>query len=200
MIEAFKVLAAGCLAYVLGSISFALLVTRWKAQIDVRTIGSGHATATNTMRAAGWMAGILVMVLDFTKGFLAVWFAQSVLDSVWGAVFAAGMVVIGHCWPFYVGFRGGMGMASGGGALCAIWPLGFVMAVGLGALLQLTVRHSAKANSLTGILLAPLWALFGVSMDALAAAGIVGFVLAIRAASDWRRVYRELWWDRNNKT
>ncbi len=196
MIEAIKVLMAGCLAYVLGSISFAVLVTRWKAQMDVRTIGSGHATATNTMRAAGWMAGLLVLVLDFAKGFLAVWFAQSVLDSVWGAVFAAGMVVIGHCWPFSAGFRGGMGMASGGGALCAIWPLGFVMAVGLGAFLQLVVRHSARANCLTGILLAPLWAPFGLPLNAVAAAGVVGLVIAARAASDWRRVYRELWWDR----
>lgn len=196
MIEAIKIIAAGCFAYLLGSISFALLVTRWKAQIDVRTIGSGHATATNTMRAAGWMAGILVLVLDFAKGFAAVWFAQSVLDSVWGAVFAAGIVVIGHCWPFYAGFRGGMGMASGAGALCAVWPLGFVMAVGLGAFLQLVVRHSARANSLTGILLVPLWAPFGVGLSALAAAGAVGLVIAVRAASDWRRVYRELWWDR----
>ena len=196
MIEVLKVIAAGIIAYVIGSISFALLVTRWKTQIDVRTIGSGHATATNTMRAAGWMAGILVLVLDFAKGFLVVWFAQSVLDSVWGAVIAAGMVVIGHCWPFYAEFRGGMGMASGGGALCAIWPLGFVMAVGLGALLQLVVRHSARANSLTGLLLAPLWLPFGVPLESLVAAGIVGLVIAIRAVSDWRREYRELWWDR----
>lgn len=186
----------GIVAYGLGSIPFALLITRWKVGIDVRSVGSGHAGATNTMRVAGWGAGILVLVLDFAKGYLAVWLAQRLDGSVLTQAVAAGMVVIGHCWPLYAGFRGGMGMASGGGALLVIWPLGFILAVGLGALLQLIIRHSARGNFFTGILLAPMWALFGAGPLILIAAAAVGLLISFRAFSDWRRVYREIWWDR----
>jgi glycerol-3-phosphate acyltransferase PlsY len=194
--ELLRILGIGVVAYGLGSISFAILITRWKAGIDVRSIGSGHATATNTMRAAGWGAGILVVILDVAKGYLAVWLAHQFAGSDWAAVVAAGLVVIGHCWPFFAGYRGGMGLASGGGALLAIWPLGFVIGIGLEALCQLIVRHSARANILAAILVAPVWAAFGAPVHELASAAVVGLVIAFRALSDWNRVYRELWWDR----
>jgi glycerol-3-phosphate acyltransferase PlsY len=196
MVWVWKTLAAGAMAYALGSISFALLVTRWKAGIDVRSVGSGHASGTNTMRAAGWGAGILVAVLDFGKGYLAVWLAQQLGGVGLTTAVAAGAVVIGHCWPIFAGFRGGMGVGSGSGALLAIWPLGFILAVGLGVSLQLIVHHSARANVFTGILLTPLWALFGAPWPQLVTAVAVGLVVSLRALSDWRRVYSELWLDR----
>lgn len=192
-----EVLFAGALGYGLGSIPFAVLVTHWRTGVDVRSIGSGHAGATNTMRIAGWGPGILVAVLDLGKGFVAVWLIQKLGSSPLSPAIAAGTAVIGHCWPLFAGFRGGMGVASGSGGLLAIWPLGFVLAVGLGVLLQLIVRHSARANFFTGILLTPLWALFGVEWSWLVATGFVGAVVSIRALSDWRRVYKELWWDRD---
>jgi glycerol-3-phosphate acyltransferase PlsY len=191
-----KALVAGAIAYGLGSIPFAVLITRWKAGIDVRSVGSGHAGATNTMRAAGWGAGILVAVLDIAKGYFAVWLAQRLGGSEYTLALAAGMVMIGHCWPLSAGFRGGMGMASGGGALLAIWPLGFILAVGLAVLLQLVIRHSARANFFTGLLLAPLWALFGIPGPLLVTTGVVGAIISYRAFSDWHRVYKELWLDR----
>lgn len=196
MVELLTVLVAGIVAYGLGSIPFSILITRWKAGIDVRSVGSGHAGATNTMRAAGWIAGVLVLVLDVGKGFLAVWLARQWATPTWAEVVAAGMVVVGHCWPLFAGFRGGMGMASGGGALLAVWPLGLVLAVGIGALSQLIIRHSARANVVTGVLLVPLWALFGAGAQPLVAAGVVGILVSFRALSDWHREYRELWWDR----
>lgn len=196
MICVLKALVAGAIAYGLGSIPFAVMITRWKAGIDVRSVGSGHAGATNTMRAAGWGAGILVLVLDLAKGYLAVWLAQRLGGSEYSLALAAGMVMIGHCWPLYAGFRGGMGMASGGGALLVIWPLGFVLAVGLAVLLQLVIRHSARANFFTGLLLVPLWALFGIPGPLLVTTGLVGAIISYRAFSDWQRVYKELWLDR----
>lgn len=196
MVCVLKALIAGAIAYGLGSIPFAMLITRWKAGIDVRSVGSGHAGATNTMRAAGWGAGILVLVLDLAKGYFAVWLAQRLGGSEYTLALAAGMVMIGHCWPLYAGFRGGMGMASGGGALLAIWPLGFVLAVGLAVLLQLVIRHSARANFFTGLLLVPLWALFGIPGPLLVTTGVVGAIISYRAFSDWQRAYKELWLDR----
>jgi glycerol-3-phosphate acyltransferase PlsY len=194
--EALRLLLVGATSYILGSLSFALAITRWKAGIDVRTIGSGHATATNTMRAAGWGAAAVVAVLDVAKGSAAVWLAGRISTSEWAPIIAAGMVVIGHCWSLFAQFGGGMGMASGFGALLITWPLGAVIVIGLGALLQLVVRHSARANVLTGLLVAPLWVLFGAAVDMWAMAGVVGVIVAYRALSDWNREYRELWWDR----
>jgi len=191
-----RLLVIGVGAYLLGSIPFAILITHWRAGIDVRDVGSGHATATNTMRAAGWMAGIAVMLLDAAKGFAAVWLAGRLAEFGWEPALAAGLVVVGHCWPVFAGFRGGMGVASGAGTLLAAWPLGFVLAIGLGAACQLLVRHSARGNIMTGLLVGPMWLIFGASGQKLLLAVVVGALLAYRARLDWNREYRELWWDR----
>ena len=189
-------IAFAVIAYLLGSIPFALLVTRLFAGVDIRSQGSGHAGATNAMRTAGWTAGIIVMLLDIGKGYLAVWLAIRFGSTAAAPIVAGAGVVIGHCWPVFSGFRGGMGMASGGGALLAIWPLGFVLAVGLGAALQLIIKHSARGNVATGLLLMPMWALFGANTTQLLLALVVGLVIAARAMSNWNRVYGELWFDR----
>ena len=191
-----KNIAFAGIAYLLGSIPFAILVTRAKAGVDVRGSGSGHAGATNTMRAAGWVPGIIVLVADIGKGYLAVWMAARFGGTVAAPIVAAACVVIGHCWPIFAGFRGGMGVASGAGALLAIWPLGFVLTIGLGSALQLLIKHSARGNIVTGLLLMPLWALFGANWTQLGVSLAVGLVIAGRALSDWNRVYRELWFDR----
>jgi glycerol-3-phosphate acyltransferase PlsY len=190
----------GLAAYLIGSIPFSIIVTRLITGQDVRKTGSGHAGATNTMRVAGWWAGVLVLLLDLGKGALAVWLADSFTgDAINLSIMrstAVGLAVIGHCWPVVAKFRGGMGMATSGGALLYVWPLGFVIGVGLAAALQLIVRHSARGNVATGILITPLWALFGIGWERLAVALAVGFIVALRAASDWHREYRELWFDR----
>jgi glycerol-3-phosphate acyltransferase PlsY len=183
-------------SYGIGSIPFAVWLTRWKTGNDIRQTGSGHAGATNAMRAAGWTTGILVMALDLAKGFLVVRIAMAWTPEPALLAISAALLVIGHCWPVFSGFRGGMGMAPGGGALLAVWPLGFVLAIGLGALLQLAIKHSARANIATAILLTPIWLLFGAGPQTVAVAIGAGAVVALRAASDWNRVYRELWFDR----
>ncbi len=191
-----KTIVFAAIAYLLGSIPFAILVTRARAGVDVRSSGSGHAGATNTMRAAGWIPGIIVLVADVGKGYLAVWLAVSFGGTEAAPIIAAACVVIGHCWPIFAGFRGGMGMASGAGALLAVWPLGFVLAIGLGSALQLLIKHSARGNVVTGLLIMPLWALLGANGMQLGVALAVGLVISGRALSDWNRVYRELWFDR----
>jgi len=192
--------AVPVLSYLIGSIPFALWITRWKAGIDVRKTGSGHAGATNVMRAAGWGAGILVMVLDLAKGYAVLRIALAWTPAAWMLGLSAALLVIGHCWPLFANFRGGMGMAAGGGALLAAWPLGFILAIGLGALMQLVIRHSARGNIATALLLTPLWLLFGASGQMVAVSIGAGTIVALRAASDWKRVYRERWFDRGEST
>lgn len=183
-------------AYLIGSIPFAIIVTRlWKGT-DVRAQGSGHAGATNTMRAAGWLPGIMVMVLDIAKGGLIAWLAIRLESGSLITWLAVALGVAGHCWPIFAGFRGGMGLATAGGALLIFWPLGFVLGIGLAAGMQLVVRHSARANIATALGLAPLWLLFGASSLQAGAAFAASVIIGIRASADWNRVYHELWLDR----
>lgn len=182
-------------AYLLGSIPSAVLITRWLRNTDVRDVGSGHAGATNTIRAAGWLGGAIVVALDISKGFLAVELALR-LGTLAGAL-AAFAVVVGHCWPLFAGFRGGMGVATTGGALLAAEPLGFAIGLGVVVLLTLLLRHTARANVITGIALAPLFWLSGLSLALTLVGGAAGAVVAIRSTSDWYRVYEELWLDRS---
>lgn len=185
-----------CAAYLIGSIPFSVIITRLVSGSDVRQHGSGHAGATNTMRVAGWAAGIAVMVLDLAKGGLVAWIALTFGSGPLVAWVATALVTVGHCWPILANFRGGMGMATAGGALIVFWPLGSVAGIGLAAAMQLIVRHSARANVATGLLLTPLWLLLGGSPLQVGAALAAGLVVAFRATSDWNRVYQELWLDR----
>lgn len=184
------------LGYALGSIPFAVIVTRWMAGVDVRETGSGHSGATNTMRAAGWRAGIAVMLLDVGKGWLAVTLATSISPSPWLAAAAGMAAVAGHCWPVLAGFRGGRGVAVAGGAFLALWPLGFVIGVGLAAMTTLVVRHAARGLVLAGLLIGPVWLGLGAAESDAWIAAAIGLLVAVRAVSDWNREYHELWLDR----
>jgi glycerol-3-phosphate acyltransferase PlsY len=184
-------------AYLIGSIPFAIILTRLLSGTDVRSQGSGHAGATNTMRAVGWLPGIFVMVLDIMKGVFSAWLTATFAPDPVVIWLAAALVIMGHCWPVFAGFRGGMGMATAGGVLLYTWPLGFVLGIGLAAAMQLIVRHSARANVATALLLTPLWLLFGVTSIQLGTVLASSLILGIRSTSDWRREYRELWFDRD---
>ena len=139
------------------------------------------------------------MLLDIAKGFLPVWLALQVgRDGIPPYVIpiTAALAVAGHCWPLFAQFRGGMGLATAGGALLALSPLAFVLCLGLLILLTLTVRHSARASVFTGVLIAPMLWLFNQRGPVFWAAIGVGLVIAFRFLIDWNRQYRELWLDR----
>jgi len=111
------------LAYGLGSLSFSYWIVRWLKGIDVRTVGSGNAGATNVLRAAGKGPAVLTLLLDVAKGGLAVWVARFAdLDSAWIGL-AATAVVCGHVFPVFSGFRGGKGVATAIGALLVVSPV-----------------------------------------------------------------------------
>jgi acyl phosphate:glycerol-3-phosphate acyltransferase len=187
------------LGYVLGSLPFAIWITRLVKGVDVRDAGSGHATTTNTIRQAGFGWGALVLLLDITKGFIPVWLALTVgRDTISPYVIAltAALAVAGHCWPLFAQFRGGMGLATAGGTLLAISPLAFSLSLALLILLTLTIRHSARASVFTGLLIAPMLWLFNLKGTVLWAAIGIGLVIAFRFLIDWNRQYRELWLDR----
>ena len=184
------------LGYLLGSLTPSIWITRLIKGVDVRDSGSGHATTTNTVRQIGFGWGALVMVLDIAKGFIPTWLALTYAPVGWIAPLTAASAVIGHCWPVFAGFRGGMGLATAGGTILAVNWLGFLLSLGLLIVLVLVIRHSARASAIMGIFLAPFLYIFGLRGEVIWIAAAVGIVIAFRFLIDWNRQYRELWLDR----
>jgi acyl phosphate:glycerol-3-phosphate acyltransferase len=115
------------LAYLLGSIPFSWLIVKLRAGKDVRTVGSGNVGATNAMRAAGKAAGIAALLLDIAKGVAAVLIARRLGAPpalVGGAAFFA---MLGHCYPVWLKFQGGKGVATSAGAMGALAPPAMVL-------------------------------------------------------------------------
>ncbi|MCA1899216.1 MAG: glycerol-3-phosphate acyltransferase [Chloroflexi bacterium] len=184
------------IGYLFGSLTFSIWITRLVKGVDVRDSGSGHATTTNTIRQAGFGWGALVLILDIAKGFVPTWLAVSQNAPTYIIALTAVFAVLGHCYPVFAQFRGGMGLATTGGAFLAINPLAFFISLGLLVLLVLTIRHSARASVFTGILVAPVFWLFNLRDAAFWTAAGAGIVIAVRFFIDWNRQYRELWLDR----
>lgn len=187
------------LGYLSGSLPFSIWITRFVKNVDVRDAGSGHATTTNTIRQAGFGWGALVLLLDIAKGFIPVFLAVKFSGELWVIALTATLAVAGHCWTIFAGFRGGMGLATTGGALLAIDPLAFLICFATLLTLVLVIRHSARASVFAGIVISPVLWLFNIRDAAFWVAISAGAVIAIRFLIDWNRQYRELWLDREKK-
>src|SRR5438876_7394657 len=100
-------------AYLLGSIPFGLLLAKLFGAADVRKSGSGNIGATNVARVVGPLAGVLTLVLDTAKGAAAVWLAGRFTgESAMWMTIAACAVLLGHCFPVWLKFKGGKGVAT----------------------------------------------------------------------------------------
>jgi len=126
------------LSYLLGSVPTGYLLVRWTGRKDVRDLGSGSTGATNVLRVKGWKTALPVAVFDILKGFLPAFLALKLFGDPAFAALCGLVAVVGHCYPFSIGFRGGKGVATSLGAYAAIalWPclasLGvFLAAVGI---------------------------------------------------------------------
>lgn len=155
----FNWLMAAIAGYVLGSIPFGWLLTRSAGLGDVRDIGSGATGATNVLRTGNKSLAAATMLLDLVKGVGAVLLAK----FLWpGAEGAAGLAaVVGHCFPVWLGFKGGKGVATNAGVSFALaWPIGLTYALVWVAVLAIG-RISSVAGMSAVIAAAIAAALFG---------------------------------------
>ncbi|MAM62118.1 glycerol-3-phosphate 1-O-acyltransferase PlsY [Maritimibacter sp. UBA3975] len=144
------------LGYLLGSVPFGIVMARLFGLGDLRKIGSGNIGATNVLRTGNKLAAFLTLILDAGKGGIAVLVARALLgdDAAQIAGFAA---FLGHCFPVYLGFRGGKGVATWLGTLFALaWPVG--LAAGATWLVTAGVFRISSLAALVAALLTPLWA------------------------------------------
>jgi glycerol-3-phosphate acyltransferase PlsY len=143
-------------AYLVGSISFAMVVSRAFGLPDPHAYGSGNPGATNVLRTGNRKAAFLTLAGDGVKGFLVVLAAQKLAGAYALPEFvvpaAALAVFLGHLFPVYFGFRGGKGVATAAGIVFALnWPLGLVLLV-----VWLTLAFGFKISSLAGLVAAVL--------------------------------------------
>jgi len=151
---------AALVAFGCGSIPFGPIVARLRG-IDLRTVGSGNIGATNVGRALGWKWGVLVYVLDAIKGAAPVLAAGAMAGilgkpadevapaDMWWWLLMPIAAVLGHMFSPFVGFKGGKGVATGSGAMLAVWPTltgPLLVAIGLWAVLLAATRYMSVAS------------------------------------------------------
>ncbi len=171
---------AAVLAYLLGSIPFAILVSRMAGLEDPRRFGSGNPGATNVLRSGHKGAAAATLCLDVFKGWLAVWLVLAFgwrfgIDDT-GVAAVALAVFVGHLYPVFFGFKGGKGVATAFGVLFALaWWLGLATAV-TWLVVAFFLRYSSLA-SLIAALFAPFYYALLVGFDEIAGAILVMSVL-----------------------
>ena len=153
---------AAVLGYGLGSVPFGLILTRLTGAGDLRQIGSGNIGATNVLRTGRKGLAASTLLLDMGKGVVAVLLARALLgpDGAWNSVplLAAAGAMVGHCFPVWLGFRGGKGVATMlGVALGLAWPVGLISAVVWAAAARLSKISSV--GGMSAAIAAPLAAL-----------------------------------------
>jgi glycerol-3-phosphate acyltransferase PlsY len=191
-----KFVAVALVGYLLGSIPFGVIISKWQAGVDVRRYGSGRMGATNVLRVAGKKAAVLAAVLDLVKGVLAVIFAGLLFgdeyllvgdSGLWwlvrsAQVLAALCAIAGHRWSIFLKFQGGRGVATFFGGLLVLCPLaalfgGEVLILGAG------LTRYASLGSIAGsvgayTILVPLTILNGFPVEYLIYA-LIGAIFII---------------------
>jgi len=187
MIDLLTSLAFIILAYLIGSVSFAVVVSRVLGLQDPRGYGSGNPGATNVLRSGNKMAAALTLVGDAAKGWLAVWLAQSWSDtaSERGVALAALAVFLGHLYPLFLRFRGGKGVATALGVLAALQPWLALASALTWLAIAVFFRYSSLA-AIVAAVFAPIYYLFGAgvawrgSAPLGVAIGLMGLLLIYR--------------------
>jgi len=140
------------LAYLLGSIPVGWIVARVFFKTDIRKQGSGNIGATNALRNFGTTVGIIVLLLDLLKGFLAVRIAGGIFGMESGLVTLCGLLaILGHVFPVWLKFRGGKGVATAAGVFLALAPLSLAIALGLFVIIVALTRYVSLGSILAAL-------------------------------------------------
>lgn len=154
-------LVAALAGYLLGAIPFGVIVARLFGSDDPRTYGSTHIGATNVFRSGGAVPALIAFAGDAGKGMASVWIGATLAGQV-GLVVAGTLAVVGHCYSVYIGWDGGMGMATAAGLLAWISPPVFIVEI----FVLLALYYLLRDRYLTAILGVPAVPVALQSVDA----------------------------------
>jgi len=191
MVWAWSVVAV-VLAYGVGSLSFAVIVSRAMGLADPRSYGSGNPGATNVLRSGKRSAAVLTLALDALKGYLPVLVALLLAPQFGfgaGTVAAVGLAAfLGHLWPVFFRFKGGKGVATAAGVLLAFNPWLGVATLATWIIVALFFRYSSLA-SLAAAVFAPFYQVLIWDADAYALAiAVMGLLLVWRHEGNIRKL------------
>ena len=175
-------------AYLIGSVPFALLLARRWGAADLRRIGSGNLGAANVLRASGVKAGVLVAILDITKGAVSVMLAQRFADHA-AAPAAAGLAaIVGHIYPVWLRFRGGKGVATACGVFSVLTPFAIPPALGIFVVAVWLTKYISLGSMLASVALPPIAYATGSPAPAVAAAFVASAIIVFRHRSNLVRL------------
>ncbi len=190
-------------AYLMGSVSFAIVVSKLLRLEDPRTYGSQNPGATNVLRTGNKLAAVLTLVGDCAKGWfavvLAIYFSTPLELGITGVSLAAFAVFAGHVWPVFFGFKGGKGVATALGVLLALSPPVGVTTLCTWIIIAYTYRYSSLA-ALVAAVFAPIYQLLlfgpGVKLVAIFLMSVIliyrhrGNIANLRAGTETRLARR----------
>jgi len=177
--------------YLLGSVSFALWLVRWRTGTDIRASGSGNAGATNVLRAHGKGLAIVVALLDVAKGTAAVLLVRLVTADPWYAAAAGFAAILGHVFPLYSGFRGGKGVATAVGAFLALAPLAMAVCLAVFVAVVAASRFVSLGSVVAVVLLPPAAGLLSHSpRPIVVAAAATAVLVVVKHLENLKRIAR----------
>ena len=135
-------------SYLLGSIPIGYILLFISERKDIRNYGSGATGATNVLRVKGWKYALPVSVLDILKGFVPVFFALKIFENILFAVICAFLSIAGHCFPIYLKFKGGKGVATAAGVFSILAFKPFVLGLVVFILVVVFTRYVSLASIL----------------------------------------------------
>lgn len=150
------------ISYILGSIPFGLLMTRLVKGVDIREYGSGNIGATNAYRVMGFGMGVMVALLDISKGYFSVLLARKVFgpEAILVLILAGLVAIAGHNWSIFLKFDGGRGVATSVGILINLLPKTVLIAFFVWLVIVLTTRYVSLGSIVSAILIPILAILF----------------------------------------
>ena len=154
------IVIAALVGYLLGSIPFGVLASRYFSGADVRNFGSGKTGFTNSLRVLGLKRSVPVFAGDFLKGVAAALLPLLWSDDPWSRAVGGLAAVVGHVWPVFAGFRGGRGVLTGAGVLLALSSLAVLIVLPIAALVLYTTRYMSLMSITTAALAAVSFAVF----------------------------------------
>ncbi len=176
------------MAYLLGSLSFAVIVSRAMHLDDPRSYGSGNPGATNVLRSGNKVAAILTLMLDAIKGVVAVLVARALSDQLGftaATIALAGLAAfLGHLYPVFFRFQGGKGVATAAGVLLALNGWVGLASLGTWLVIAIATRYSSLAALVTAAL-APFYAYFLIgNLQVVALVAVMSVLLVWRHRSN----------------
>jgi glycerol-3-phosphate acyltransferase PlsY len=184
MVDVAAVSKVVVIAYLIGSIPFALVLARRWGAVDLRLVGSGNLGAANVLRASGVRVGLVVAALDVGKGAASVIVADYLAGSATAAAAAGFAAIVGHIYPVWLRFRGGKGVATACGVFSVLTPMAIPPVLALFIITVWLTKYISLGSMLASVALPPIAYATGSPAPSVAAAAAASVIIVFRHRSN----------------